>query len=116
MKGDEMVETLPLSTEQQMGYKVYALVYQAGIANVFSIRTANYGTFGREAVRLYQGDFHSAEMFVRGILTGDDKALAITGHCNMAGDIANQPWSEKLDEAPFSDKFHPVFKGYKPIK
>ena len=111
-----MVETLPLSTEQQMGYKVYALVYQAGIANVFEIRTANYGTFGREAKRLYQGDFHSAEMFIRGILTGDDKSLAITGYCNMAGDIAEQNWGWELETAPFSDKFRPVFKGYKPIK
>jgi len=106
---------VPLSIEQQMGYKVYALVYQAGIANVFQVRTANYGTFGREAKRIYQGDFRTAETLVKGIIIGDDKALVFTGHCNMVGDVAEQPWSERLDEAPFSDQFRPVFKGYKPI-
>jgi len=108
-------ETIPTSTEQQMGYQVFALVYQGGIANVFKCRTANYGTFGRNASRLYQGDFRGAEMFVRGIVAANDKALVFTAHCNKAGDIVEQPWSEKLDEAPFSESFHPIFKGYKPI-
>jgi hypothetical protein len=107
---------VPLSTEQQMGYEVFALIYQGGIANVFAVRTANYGTFGRDAKRLYQGTFYGAETFTRGILAGNDKALVFSGHCNMAGDIAEQPWSEDLDAAPFSDDFHPIFKGYKPIK
>ncbi len=109
-------EIMPLSTEQQMGYEAFALIYQAGIANVFACRTANYGTFGREAKRLYQGDFRGAEVFARGIVAGNAKALIFTGHCNKAGDIAEQPWSEDLDEAPFSEHFHPIFKGYKPIK
>ena len=103
------------STEQAMGYKVYALVYQAGIANVFEIRTANYGTFGREAKRLLQADFRACEIFMRGILAGNDRALAITAACNMAGDIVNQEWSNDLNAAPFSDQFRPIFKGYKPI-
>jgi hypothetical protein len=116
MKSTLEMEALPPSTEQSMGYTVYALVYQAGLANVFQCRTANLGTFGREAKRIYQGDFRGAEMLTRGILAGNNRALAFTAHCNMAGDIIDQNWSEKLDEAPFSDRFHPIFKGYKQIK
>ena len=37
------LEIVPLSTEQRLGYEVFALVYQAGIANIFACRTANYG-------------------------------------------------------------------------
>ena len=110
------LQPTPPSTEQEMGYEVFALVYQVGIANVFACRTANYGTWGREAKRLYQGDFRGAEMFARGIVAGNSKALVFTGQCNQAGDIAGQPWSEDLDAAPFSDKFRPIFKGYKQIK
>ena len=103
------------STEQAMGYRVFALVYQGGIANVFEIRTANYGTFGRDARRMMQAGFRACENFLRGILAGNDHALAITAVCNMAGDISNQEWSSDLAAAPFSDQFRPVFKGYKRI-
>lgn len=99
------LEIVPLSTEQRLGYEVFALIYQAGIANVFACRTANYGTFGRKAKRLYQGDFRGAEMFARGIVAGNEKALIFTGHCNETGDVVDQPWSEDLDAAPFSDEF-----------
>ena len=110
------IESMPMSPEHELGYRVFALVYQAGIANVFEVRCANYGTFGRDAERMYQGDFRSAETFAHGLLAGDPKALMFTGQCNMAGDIAHQPWSEDLNAAPFSEKFRPVFKGYKPIQ
>ena len=112
----EKESTLPPSSEHAMGYRVFALVYQGGIANVFEIRTANLGTWGREAKRILQADFRTCEIFLRGILAGSDKNLAITGQCNMAGDIVNQNWSGDLDAAPFSDKFRPIFKGYKPVK
>ncbi len=111
----EVESKLPQSTEHAMGYRVFALVYQAGIANVFEVRTANCGTWGREAKRIYQGDFRSAENWMRGILAGNDKALAFTAACNIAGDIAEQNWNTPLYEAPFSEHFRPIYKGYKAI-
>lgn len=104
-----------LSAEQEMGYRVFALVYQAGIANVFECRTANYGTFGRDAKQLLQSDFRTCEAFVRGLLEASDKSLAFTAQCNRAGDIVDQLWSENLNDAPFSNEFRPMFKGYTPI-
>ena len=80
------------------------LVYQAGIANVFA-KSANAGK-PAECVRLMQSDFRSCEMFARGMGAADEKVRTMA--CNMAGDIAAQPWSEDLDAQPFSDKFNPV--------
>lgn len=76
------------------------LVYQAGIANVFA------KTAGNRAICLLQADFHSCEMFARGMGAAGEKVRTYT--CNMAGDISEQPWSKDLESAPFSDKFHPV--------
>lgn len=52
------------------------LVYQGGIANVFRVTALNLADYGRDAVRLYQGDY-----------------------------IAAAHWTEELDGQPFSDKF-----------
>lgn len=81
------------------------LVYQAGIANVFEVESFNLADFGREARRIYQGDFRTAESICYG--AGLAGAIVRTAACNQAGDIATAHWSEDLDEQPFSDKFHP---------
>lgn len=99
-------------TKLSIPQKSFALVYQAGIANVFEVDCLNTATFGREAKRLMQGDFKTCEAFAFG--------LAVAGHivhtcaCNMAGDITNQPWTFDLESAPFSDKFRPVFQRKMP--
>lgn len=89
----------------KLRFNTAVLVYQAGIANVFSVeRVTNED--GRNPKRLLQGDFRSCEAFARGLaVAGVD---VTTMHCNRAGDIANAEWSENLESAPFSDSFHPV--------
>lgn len=85
----------------------YALVYQAGIANVFAVDCWNLSAFGRNAVRRLQGTFLQGELFAQGLREcgADVKTFA----CNEAGDIVNSLWSEDLENQPFSDKFKPVF-------
>jgi len=83
------------------------LVYQAGIANVFAVDCFNMDPFGRNAKRLLQSDFRSCENFARGMAAAGVKVGS--AFCNMAGDIAEQPWNTHLDIAPFSDKFQPVW-------
>jgi hypothetical protein len=85
------------------------LVYQAGIANVFSVESFNMNPFGRNARRLLQSDFRSCENFARGMAAAGVKVAS--AFCNMAGDIVDQPWNTHLDTAPFSDKFRPVWQG-----
>jgi hypothetical protein len=82
------------------------LVYQAGIANVFTVQAFNLAPDGREARRVYQGDFRGAEQLARGM--GIAGAIVRTAACNQAGDIVNATWSDDLDAQPFSDKFSPV--------
>ena len=82
------------------------LVYQAGIANVFAVTAFNLADFGRNARRLLQSDFRTCESFARGLAAAG--TLVSSAHCNQAGDIAGSVWSEDLDGAPFSGKFHPV--------
>lgn len=90
--------------------KKAVLVYQAGIANVFSVKSFNMTDYGREAIRIVQGDFHTCESIAYGLKCAGVKVMSAT--CNMAGDIVGQPWSDNLsdnlEDAPFSDKFHPV--------
>ena len=83
-----------------------ALVYQAGIANVFAVDSFNLAAYGRNARRLYQGDFRGAEMFARGL--GAAGVPVVSLHCNQAGDIAAATWSDDLSAAPFRESFHPV--------
>lgn len=89
-----------------MKQKTYALVYQAGIANVFEVASPNLADFGRDAVRILQSDFRECEAFSRG--------LAKAGHivhtlgCNMAGNITHLQWTDELDSLPFCDQFRPV--------
>jgi hypothetical protein len=78
------------------------LVYQAGIANVFRVTSFNLSDYGRDAVRLYQGDFYGAQCFARGL--GAAGFTVRSAHCNQAGNVVRAAWSEDLDSAPFSDK------------
>jgi hypothetical protein len=79
------------------------LVYQAGIANVFKVDCLNLCNYGREAKRLYQGDFRGAENFARGLKAAGVCVKAAA--CNQAGDIADSKWSRDFDTMPFSEKF-----------
>jgi hypothetical protein len=85
------------------------LVYQAGIANVFAVDSFNMADYGRDALRLMQGDFRSCEMYARGLAAAG--VLVASAHCNQAGDIIRSRWSTDLDAAPFCDKFRPVWQG-----
>ena len=93
--------------------KYATLVYQGGMANVFSheiplhyfARTES--PVASERVRLMQGSFRACENFAAGL-----KAEGVTvrsAWCNEAGDIIGSVWKfQDLTEAPFSDKFNPV--------
>jgi hypothetical protein len=81
----------------------FALVYQAGIANVFEVADYAYYAHNRKARRVMQNDFHSCAWYARGLK--DAGATVRTFACNMAGDVAEQPWSTDLDAAPFSEQF-----------
>ena len=83
--------------------KRFMLVYQAGIANVFQVKSFNLSDFGRNAKRIYQGDFRTAEAIGKGIQAAGG-LLRIAG-CNMAGDITKARWTEDLDSLPFSESF-----------
>lgn len=85
----------------------FMLVYQGGIANVFRVSCLNLSPFGRDAVRVYQGDFRTAEAIAIGC--GWAGAVVATAACNQAGDIQNEKWTDDLEAQPFSDKFAPVF-------
>jgi hypothetical protein len=78
------------------------LVYQAGIANVFEVECFNLASFGRDAKRLYQGDFYRAASFAKGL--GAAGVTVMTAHCNQAGNITDAKWSDNMDDAPFYDK------------
>ena len=82
------------------------LVYQAGIANVFSVSSFNVADYGRDARRLLQSDFRTCENFARGLAAAG--VIVRTAACNRAGDIADEKWSLNLEEQPFSDQFQPV--------
>lgn len=94
--------TLPRSVAEPLRI---VLVYQAGICNVFHVTSFNLSDFGRDAVRIYQGDFRTGETLCYGL--GLAGAVVRTAACNQAGDIARAHWSEDLDSQPFSEQFHP---------
>lgn len=85
----------------------FALVYQGGIANVFRVESSNLKPDGRNAERVHQGDFRSAEAIAFG--AGLAGAIVHTFACNLAGDITNATWTDGLEGQPFSESFYPVF-------
>ena len=89
-----------------MKIKKAMLVYQAGIANVFKVKAFNLSDYGRDAERLYQGDFRTAEAIAHGM--GLAGCTIRNAACNQAGDITHSHWTDDLDSQPFSDKFHPI--------
>ena len=92
-----------------MNEKRAVLVYQAGIANVFEVDCFNLANFGRNAKRLMQWDFSSCENFIKGLAHAGYMVCSV--YCNQAGNIAESLWFEDLNDAPFSDNFHPVYSG-----
>ena len=85
------------------------LIYQAGIANVFSVEGVDTNLATRKVKRLLQSDFHTCEAFARGL--GAAGVCVTTMAANYAGDVVNVEWSVNLEDAPFSDKFRPVFSN-----
>lgn len=81
-----------------MKKKLYVLVYQGGIANVF------LGKVKGKRKRIMQHAFGPCEWYCRGLKEAGAKVEV--AWCNMAGDIDLQDWSYKdFDLAPFHDKF-----------
>ena len=89
--------------------KQIALVYQAGIANVFECAKVSAEPYDRHAKRLMQADFAACENFASGMRAA--RLVVFTLHCNEAGDIQDSRWSWNLDEAPFRESFSPVGLG-----
>ena len=87
---------------RDMGNKI-ALVYQAGIANVFEVSAFLTHPIGRETKRIHQASFGDCGTFVKGLLYAGYAVR--TYACNQAGDITDSIWSTNLDEQPFSDQF-----------
>jgi hypothetical protein len=91
--------------------KKYAIVYQAGIANVFQVNCFNDANYGRNANRVLQDCFKFAEWYCRGLM----QAGCLVGmfSCNKAGDITEQKWTQGLDDCPFRDsvKFYSNVKN-----
>ncbi len=86
------------------------LVYQGGIANVFSVDCFNMSEYGRKANRLIQGDFRTCESFARGMVAAG--VIVTSAHCNRAGEIKNNQWDSYLEDAPFRNEFRPVYSKH----
>lgn len=85
----------------------YALVYQAGIANVFAVDiNALKPETRKRTKRVLQSDFRGCEMFCRGLVEAGAQVRSYM--CNESGDVQERVWSIDLHMAPFSDQFHPV--------
>lgn len=92
---------------QRLQLELVALVYQAGIANVFGITchaAVDEPKCGRW--RILQGDFRTCEMFVRGMKHAGVEVVVAA--CNWAGDVSTRPWDTPLDCAPFREAFDPT--------
>lgn len=85
------------------------LVYQGGIANVFTVETMTPLNCERNARRLLQSDFRSCEMFIRGMKQAG--VLVSSMYCNQVGDITDAEWHIELEDAPFSSEFRPVYNN-----
>lgn len=103
-----MSDFATIGTDHYVRQQTYFLVYQAGIANVFRVRSANLAPYGRDAERIIQLDFKTCENVARGLALGGH--IVHTAHCNECGDIVDRTWSEDLDEAPFRESMNPVYQ------
>lgn len=83
-------------------YPKVMLVYQGGLANVFSVRCFNLSDFGRSAQRLFQGDFLSAKMMAFGM--GTAGSVVRSAACNEPGDITHAHWKDIDEDTPFRDR------------
>lgn len=91
-----------------MKKKIYFLVYQAGIANVF-VADVKGKSFNNHR-RIKQDSFKSCEEFCRGLR--ESGARLKVAWCNQAGDITGALWRfSSFDNAPFSDLFARDFVG-----
>lgn len=95
---------------QTLGFKYATLVYQAGIANVFSHEKDLYGLKDESGlvpsrrIRLKQADFKTCEAFCGGLEAAG--VIVRKAWCNKAGDIINENWNfQNLQDAPFSEQF-----------
>lgn len=79
-----------------------ALVYQAGIANVFEI-SGDYATGERH--RILQHAFIPCEWYAQGLRDNGNNLKVYS--CNRAGDIKDAPWVEGMDDCPFRDSANP---------
>ena len=99
--------------------KKIAVVYQAGIANVFEVATYTNDLVARQAKRLLQAAFSPCEWYARGM--ADCGAEVHSYACNWAGDVIGRKWTPIDDpnaDNPFRDQQHPVhhqdrFDGWK---
>jgi len=83
-----------------------ALVYQAGIANVFEVeRHSTYATRRGKTTRKLQHAFKVCEWYARG--ARDAGAILRVYSCNVAGDCASVPWTQGTAATPFRDEAHP---------
>lgn len=86
--------------DEMEAHKCATLVYQAGIANVIELTRG-------EQKRLIQSDFHSCEMFARGLAHAGYTVK--TAWANVAGDVMLATWEyDRLHDAPFFESMHPV--------
>ena len=92
--------------------KFATLVYQGGLANVFSHETDQRPSrhldgepYASVRERQFQGTFGQCEAYAAGL-----KAAGVTvrvAWCNEAGDIINSHWNfSHFEKAPFDNQFH----------
>jgi hypothetical protein len=97
----------------------FVLVYQGGLANLFRVPSSYVNPLfswsqldasqqrlaSMDTVRVYQGDFRTAEAMARGaILAGAEVRIASR---NVAGDVKLHWWAHGLSDCPFRDEANP---------
>lgn len=92
--------------------KRFALVYQAGIANVFE--TGPFNTADKYSrgftTRVLQSGFRTAEAFCLGAMAAG--ASVAVASCNRAGDITGEDWTPGLEDCPFRGDARPVWNAH----
>jgi hypothetical protein len=82
--------------------RMIALVYQAGLANVFELNAFTNAAEERKAKRLLQHAFQPCEWYARGMMEAGYAVRVYS--CNRAGDITNALWTDGMEDCPF--RFH----------